>query len=134
MPSIILKCVCICCCSIFLYAILAMLPRDVQSEEFLTIKVPAVDNPVMPRVLFNHDKHVAFVEARDSDCARCHRITSKGFSVAVLDVRLQKDDDAQVKYLHAACTDCHKASGRGPVLAQCRSCHAKGNVFREIKK
>ncbi len=132
MPHITLRGLGICC--FLLLAVIALLStRPANSQEIVTIKIPAIDKPTMPRVIFNHDKHVAFVEAHEGDCSRCHRMTSKGFSTAVLDVRLQKED-RQISYLHAACTDCHKSSGRGPSLAECRSCHAKDSELRAMNK
>ncbi|MCR5563040.1 MAG: cytochrome c family protein [Desulfovibrio sp.] len=124
--------VCLCYC-ILLITITLLSPRQVNCQEVVTIKIPKIDNPTMPKVTFNHDKHVAFVEAREGDCSRCHRMTSEGFSTAVLDVRLQKED-RQVNYLHTACTDCHKASGHGPTITECRACHAKGNALRAMNK
>ncbi|MBQ9405834.1 MAG: cytochrome c3 family protein [Desulfovibrio sp.] len=132
MPSINLRSACLCCCSLFLVPFVLASPQGVQADELLVVKTPAVDSPTMPVVMFNHDAHVAYVEKHDSDCSRCHRVTSEGLSVSVLDVRLQKAD-RQVTYMHTACTDCHKASGRGPSIGDCRSCHAQGNTLRAMK-
>ncbi|WP_297671907.1 cytochrome c3 family protein [uncultured Desulfovibrio sp.] len=133
MHRTIVRGACTCCCSLLLFTLVFMCPQPAGSEEILTVRIPAIGNPTMPRVIFNHDRHVAFVETHEGDCSRCHRMTPEGLSTAVLDVRLQKED-RQVPYLHATCTDCHKASGHGPALAECRVCHAQGNVLRAMKK
>ncbi|MBO4300478.1 MAG: cytochrome c3 family protein [Desulfovibrio sp.] len=132
MLTITLRNACLCCCGFLLVTFVLASPRIAAGGECLVVKHPAVDNPTMPAVIFNHDKHVAYVEKHESDCSRCHRVTSEGLSVAVLDVRLQKAD-GQVPYLHATCTDCHRAAGRGPSLVACRSCHAQGNILRAMK-
>lgn len=107
--------------------------NSANKEERIVVKNPVIANPVMPRVLFNHDKHVAFVDANGSDCSRCHTMTSQGFSVAVFHVGLQKKDK-QVSYIHASCSGCHKTSGRGPQLVECKSCHVQNATVADSSK
>ncbi|MBQ9453071.1 MAG: cytochrome c3 family protein [Desulfovibrio sp.] len=134
MPAVTLRSTCAFLCSSLVCITCTVInPHHACGEEVLTLKNPTIAVPTMPRVLFNHDKHMAYVEQHESDCSRCHRVTSKGLSIAVLDVLLQKTD-RQVPYLHAACTECHTASGRGPSLAECRACHAGSNTLRAMQK
>ena len=132
MPAHTLRSAGLRCCSLLLFSAMLIAPAAVAGEEILTVKNPAAESPSMPAVLFNHDKHVAYVEKHDSDCSRCHRVTSQGLSLAVLDVNLQKPS-RQTTYIHAVCTDCHKSIGHGPSMAECRSCHAQGNTLRAMK-
>lgn len=133
MPSRTVRGACLSCCSLLVYMFFAAAPQTANSEELLSITVPAIASPSMPKVLFPHDKHVTFVESHEGDCSRCHRMTPDGLSQGILDVRLQKES-TQVEYLHMACTSCHVASGQGPSIASCRTCHVQGNALRAMKK
>lgn len=124
MPNITLRSACAFCCSLLLLVLFATSSQSAKGDEMLTVSFPVIDKPSLPKVVFNHTKHVNYVDEHGSDCSRCHRVTKQGLSTAAFDVRLQKAGD-QVKYLHTACTDCHSQSGRGPALVQCRACHAE---------
>ena len=123
---------CLFSCTFILFGVYSFCPQHAYSDEIVPITVPAISKPSMPIVQFNHSKHVAYVESHDSDCSRCHRLTKEGLSTAVLDVRLQKKQN-QVSYLHMACTTCHKASGQGPALSECRSCHRQQPALKAEK-
>ncbi|MCR4667005.1 MAG: cytochrome c family protein [Desulfovibrio sp.] len=125
MHSITLRKTCLYCCSFLLLGSVFFLPKIALSDEILIVKTPAVESPSMPKVMFNHDKHVNFVESHDGDCSRCHAMTSAGLSTTVLNVKLQKKSN-QIPYLHMECTRCHAQAGAGPSLAECRTCHVVG--------
>ncbi len=93
-----------------------------EAATLLIIKNPSIANPSMERVLFNHDAHEAYVEQHQGDCSKCHAMTKEGLSTALRDVKMQKPEN-QVSFMHQTCTGCHKASGKGPLLVKCRSCH-----------
>ncbi|MBQ7618286.1 MAG: cytochrome c3 family protein [Desulfovibrio sp.] len=128
--SIFLTCLCV------LLAVMAytqVQAQDQKGDEVIVVKNPKFDNPQMPKVLFNHDKHVMFVDKNGGDCSRCHSLTSKGFSTSVLNVGLQKKSK-QISYMHETCTACHKASGHGPFLVECRSCHVQPASMAEASE
>lgn len=100
----------------------AALAQGDSSESRIVIKNPMIANPSMPKVVFNHAAHEAYVDANHGDCSTCHKMTSKGLSTALLNVGLQKESK-KVAYVHTTCTACHKASGKGPLLVECRTCH-----------
>ncbi|MBO4335939.1 MAG: cytochrome c3 family protein [Desulfovibrio sp.] len=133
MPIITLRSACAFCCSLLLLVLVATSSQSAESDELLKISFPVINNPALPKVIFNHTKHVNYVDEHGSDCSRCHRVTKQGLSTAAFDVRLQKAGD-QVSYLHKACTDCHSKSGQGPALVQCRTCHAEAASHGENNK
>ncbi|MBR4741710.1 MAG: cytochrome c3 family protein [Desulfovibrio sp.] len=98
--------------------------KSVEPAEVFLINHPVQADHKMPLVKFNHTKHVAFVDQGGGDCSRCHRMNSKGFQLHVFDVD-SVQQKKQVAYLHDMCTACHKTSGAGPLLVNCRSCHVQ---------
>ena len=133
MPIITLRSACAFCCSLLLLVLVATSSQSAENDEILKISFPVINNPALPKVIFNHTKHVNYVDEHGSDCSRCHRVTKQGLSTAAFDVRLQKAGD-QVSYLHKSCTDCHSKSGQGPALVQCRTCHAEAASHGENNK
>lgn len=112
-----------CFCFIFLFFISTNTYSE-EKDDIIVVKFPTITNPEMPKVEFNHSKHVAFVDKQGSDCSKCHKMSSQGLSPHLLDVGLQQKNN-QVAYIHSTCTGCHKVTGHGPQLVKCRSCHTQ---------
>ncbi|MBQ7607514.1 MAG: cytochrome c3 family protein [Desulfovibrionaceae bacterium] len=113
---------CVFACGLLLGGVSIAAAED--AANLLVIKNPTIANPSMPRVVFNHDAHEAYVDAHQGDCSKCHSMTKEGLSTSFSDVQLQKPNN-QVSFMHQTCTACHKASGHGPLLVKCRSCHTQ---------
>ena len=109
-------------CLLFLFCGLALMPAAANGGELLPVTTPQISKPEMPKVIFPHDKHVEAVEAKNGDCSTCHNMTDAGMSETLKDVT-SVAANKQVKYMHAACTDCHVKAGKGPRLVDCRVCH-----------
>ena len=101
---------------------LALMPVAANGGELVPVTTPQISKPEMPKVIFPHDKHVEAVEAKNGDCSTCHNMTDAGMSETLKDVT-SVAANKQVKYMHAACTDCHVKAGKGPRLVDCRVCH-----------
>ena len=89
----------------------------------------------LPVVAFDHAAH-----AKDIECSRCHVVQkSENNGNMPRDIAekpafsgfngiLTSDPEQRKRAYHAACVNCHTEKGSSPALAQCRTCHTRGNT------
>ena len=84
---------------------------------FLKISKTGISAVKMPAVVLSHEKHIKHA---DEDCSVCH--TEAEDKYLNIDTLAPEKRQAAV---HTACTSCHIQKGKGPLLAQCSSCHSQ---------
>ena len=116
----------------------------------LDAAVPAGESGELPFVLFDHDAHTRALLEKGRDCTSCHEPSTSAAGGINLDYNFKKSgaekqgrgvpDYADLKDIyHDGCIGCHvdmrsQNIATGPLVAECRSCHAAASVASFAKE